>query len=99
MTIAVEERARPMARDEGDRRRQRRRASAAADQQRAADHHLRDAEAEDVAAQRPQPRRLQLQPDDEQEHDDAELGDAEDRLPDRGRGRSPNGPMTTPAAR
>jgi hypothetical protein len=37
-----------------------------------------DAEAEDLAAQRPQPRGLHFQPDDEQQHDDAEFGGVED---------------------
>ena len=41
---------------------------------------LRDAEPEDLAPQAPQPRRLHLEPDDEQEHHHAELGDMQDRL-------------------
>ena len=49
-------------------------------------------------AERPQPRRLQFQPDDEEEEHDAELGDVEDgtRLVEEPR---QNGPMTTPATR
>ena len=69
-----------------------------AGQQRAADHDLRDAEPEDLAPQAPQPRRLHLEPDDEQEHHDAELGDVQDRLR-IGEQPSPNGPITRPAAR
>ena len=42
--------------------------------------HLQQPEAEDLAAHRPQARRLHLQPDDEQEQDHAELGDVDDRL-------------------
>jgi hypothetical protein len=38
---------------------------------------LRRAQPEDRPAQAPQPRGLHLQPDDEQEHDDAELGDVQ----------------------
>jgi hypothetical protein len=34
----------------------------------------------DLFAQRPQPRRAHLQADDEEEHDDAELGDLQERL-------------------
>ena len=49
-------------------------------QQRAADEHLRGAQPEDLAPQAPQPRRLHFQADHEQEHDDAELGDMQDRL-------------------
>ena len=51
-----------------------------AGQQRAANDDLRDTEAENLAAQAPQPRRLHLEPDDEQEHHHAELGDMQDRL-------------------
>ena len=59
---------------------------------------LREPEAEDVGAHRPEPRRLQLEPDDEQEEHDAELGDL------RGCRSAPvmrrvTGPTTTPAAR
>ena len=79
MTIAVEDSTKPMpatkattggkpASDAGDGR------------ARAADENLRSAEPEDLAPQAPQPRRLHLQADDEQEHDDAELGDVQDRL-------------------
>ena len=64
--------------DEGRCRRQPDKQSDAG-QQRAADQHLGDAEAEDGMAERPQPRRLQFEPDDEEEEDDAELGDVEDR--------------------
>ena len=46
----------------------------------AGDQYLREAEAENVVAQRPQPRRFQFQPDDEQEKDDAEFGNAQDLL-------------------
>ena len=42
--------------------------------------HLRQAEAENVGAHRPEPRRLQLQADEEEEHHDAELGDLHDLL-------------------
>ena len=42
--------------------------------------HLRGAQPEDLAPQVPQPRRPHLQPDHEQEHHDAELGDMQDRL-------------------
>ena len=65
--------------DERDRRRQAGQ-DADAGQQRAADHDLRDAEAEDLAPQAPQPRRLHLEPDDEQEHHHAEFGDVQDGL-------------------
>ena len=41
---------------------------------------LRRAEPEDVAAHREQPRRLELEPDDEQQEHDAELGDVADGL-------------------
>ena len=41
---------------------------------------LGEAEAEDVAAHRPEPRGLHLEADDEEEHHDAELGDVQDRL-------------------
>ncbi len=51
----------------------------AAGEQRAAGQDLRQSKTENILLQRPQPRRLQLQPDDEEEHDDAELGDADDR--------------------
>jgi hypothetical protein len=43
-------------------------------------HHLRGAEPEDVAPHLPQAARLQLQPDDEQQEDDAEFGDVQDLL-------------------
>ena len=42
--------------------------------------HLRDAEPEDLAPQAPEPCRPHLEADDEEEHDDAELGDVEDGL-------------------
>ena len=38
-------------------------------------HHLREAEAEDVFLQLPQPRRAQLEPDEEQKQRDAEFGE------------------------
>ena len=41
---------------------------------------LRRAEPEDVAAHRDQPRQLELEPDDEEQEHDAELGDAADGL-------------------
>ena len=53
---------------------------AGAGQQRAADGDLRDAEPEDLPPQAPQPRRLHLQPDHEQEHHHAEFGDVQDGL-------------------
>ena len=46
----------------------------------AAQHHLRQAQTEDVIAQPPQSARLKLQPDNEQEQRDAEVGDAEQLL-------------------
>ena len=49
-------------------------------EQRPGDQHLRQAKAEDLPPQRPQPRRLQLQPDEEQQEDDAEFGDVQDCL-------------------
>ncbi len=47
----------------------------------AGDHHLGEAEAEDLAAQRPEPVDLQFEADDEQQEDDAELADRKDLLP------------------
>ena len=44
------------------------------------DQNLRDAEAEDVLAHRKQAIELELEPDQEQQHHDAELGDGEDAL-------------------
>ena len=44
----------------------------------AGDHDLRQAEPENLAPQAPQPRRLELEADDEQQEDDAELGDVQD---------------------
>src|SRR3546814_11067080 len=41
---------------------------------------LRRAKPENLAAHRPQARWLHLQPDDEEEHDDAEFGDVQDSL-------------------
>ena len=66
----------------GDERHHRRKSEQDADagQQRAADGDLRHAEPEDLPPQAPQPRRLHLEPDDEQEHHHAELGDVQDRL-------------------
>ena len=46
----------------------------------AGDADLRAAQAEDGPAQRPQPRRLELEPDQEQQQHDAELGDVQGRL-------------------
>ena len=69
-----------------------------AGQQQAAGQHLGGAEAEDLLAQAPQPGGPHLQPDDEQEHDHAELGDVQDGLGVADQPR-PNGPMTRPAAR
>ena len=43
--------------------------------QHAGDQHLRSAEPENLAPQAPQPRRLDLEADDEQQEDDAEFGD------------------------
>ena len=79
MTMAVEESTKPMAarnatiggKPASD---------ADAGQQRAAGRDLRDAEPENIPPQAPQPRRLHLEPDHEQEHHDAELGDMQDRL-------------------
>ena len=48
--------------------------------QRAAGGDLRHAEPEDLPSQAPQPRRLHLESDDEQEHHHAEFGDMQDRL-------------------
>jgi hypothetical protein len=64
--------------DEGDGRRE---AGEDADggEEAGADQNLGDAEAEDLAAQVPQARRLHLEADDEEQHHDAELGDLEDR--------------------
>ncbi len=45
--------------------------------QQPAHHYLQEAEPEDVMAQPPQPVRVQLQPDQEQEQDDADIGDIE----------------------
>ena len=67
MTIAVEVSTKPMpatnatagAKPEQD---------ADAGQQRAADDHLQDAEPENLLPQAPEPLRLHLEPDDEQEH-------------------------------
>ena len=58
---------------------------------------LRDAEAEDVASHREQARELELEPDEEQQHHDPELGDGQDalgRVEDASghRGRSPRPP-------
>ena len=47
-------------------------------EQGAADHHLRQAQAEDLAPQRPEPGRLHLQPDDKQEHHHAKFGQVQD---------------------
>ena len=66
-------------RDEGDDRRET--GSGAGDrQERPAHDHLQRAEPEDLPPQRPEARRLHLEPDHEQEQHDAELGDVEDRL-------------------
>ena len=54
--------------------------SASAADRRRGEHQLRDAEAEDVAPHREQARQLELEPDQEQQHHDAELGDREDAL-------------------
>jgi hypothetical protein len=51
-----------------------------AHQHKAGNHDLDEAEAENLAAQRPEPARLQLEADDEQEEDDAELADMQDLL-------------------
>ena len=51
----------------------------AADRRRG-EHQLRDAEAEDVAPHGEQAGQLELEPDQEQQHHDAELGDGEDAL-------------------
>ena len=67
-------------------------------QQRAADDDLRGTQPEDLAAQAPQPRGLHLQPDDEQEHHHAELGDVQDGLR-VGEQPKPKGPMMSPPAR
>jgi hypothetical protein len=49
-----------------------------AGERRGGEHQLRDAEAEDVAPHREQAAELELEPDQEQQHHDAELGDGED---------------------
>ena len=59
---------------------------------------LRDAEPENVAPHREQAVELELEPDQEQQHHDAELGDREDGL-GRANSPSPYGPITTPATR
>ena len=46
----------------------------------AAQYDLRQAENEDVVPHPPQPRRVQLQPDEEEQQHDAKLGDGEDAL-------------------
>ena len=48
--------------------------------QRAGDEQLRGAEPEDVPAHGPQSRKLELEPDDEEEEDDPQLRDVHDRL-------------------
>jgi hypothetical protein len=77
----------------------------------AREEHLQPSEPEDRAAQAPQPRRLELEPDDEQHEHDPELGDVHHRLAvRRGGARAappaappssprPNGPMAAPASR
>ena len=52
--------------------------SASARDRRRGEQELRDAEAEDVAPHREQARQLQFEPDQEQQHHDAEFGDGED---------------------
>ena len=49
-------------------------------QEQGADADLQRAEPENLAPQAPQPRRLHLEADDEEEHHDAEFGDVQDRL-------------------
>jgi len=66
-------------RDEGDDRRKPH-GNAGSGQQGAAGRDLHRAEAEDLLAHAPQPGRLHLQANDEQEHDDAEFGDVQDGL-------------------
>ena len=56
------------------------RGHADARQQQRTDDHLRQAEPENLAPQSPQTRGLHFQPDDEKEHDHAELGDLQNRL-------------------
>ena len=53
-------------------------------QQRPAGRDLGDAHAENIPPQAPQPRRLHLQPDHEQEHHHAEFGDVQNGLRVRG---------------
>ena len=66
--------------DEGDERAESRRAMPTIVSSSAQTTTCSGAQAEDLAPQAPQPRRLHLEPDDEQEHHDAELGDMQDRL-------------------
>ena len=60
---------------------------------------LHAAPAEDRPAQRPQPARLQLQPDQEQHQHHAELGEVQHRRCGSVTSLSPQGPMAMPAAR
>ncbi len=65
------------ARNERWRDRKARRNTDTGEQQRAGGH-LDKSQPEDLPAHAPESRRLHLQPDDEQEHDHAELGDLQD---------------------
>ena len=79
MTIAVEVSTKPAPATNDDRHRKAADHADAASAARA-DADLQRAEPEDLAPQAPQPRRLHLQPDDEEEHHDAEFGDVQDGL-------------------
>ena len=69
-----------------------------AGQHRARDDHLERAEPEDLLPQAPEPLRLHLEPDDEEEHHDAELGGVEDGLGVADQP-EPDGPIRMPPAR
>ena len=79
MTIAVEVSTNPMPATNATARRKARH-DADAGQHRARDDHLQRAEPEDLLPEAPEPLRLHLEPDDEEEHHDAELGRVEDGL-------------------
>ena len=65
----------------------------------AAQRELQRAAAEHRAAHRPEPLRLELEPDDEQHQHDAELGEVQDRLDVVARAAGPTARSRTPAIR
>ena len=60
---------------------------------------LEQAEAENVVPHPPQPRRIELEPDQEEQQDDAELGDVAASLSAPSTSPSTCGPTSAPATR